>query len=285
MSNSIILKGKLIFKSKLKVITGLHIGGAQSGLEIGGIDSIVVRDPLTNYPYVPGSSIKGKMRSLLERKLGLPLNRTMRTARNEVRIHECKNKENYYTCKVCKLFGIAGESGLATPTRLYVRDVFLSKESAKALEKLETGYPFTEIKWEASIDRITSAAVPRQLERVPAGTVFEPLVMVVNIFEGGDFTFTEDVKLLISLFEAMELLEDDYLGGMGSRGYGQIKFEELKLILKTAAHYKDPQKEPPQKIIEEKEVSSIRKKENEIIEKIISFFEVTNESTSNRSYS
>jgi len=273
MANSIILKGKLILKSKIEAITGIHIGGAQAGLEIGGIDSIVVRDPLTGYPYIPGSSIKGKMRSLLERKLGLPLNREMRTARNIVRIHECEKEEDYKTCKVCRLFGIAGEKGLGTPTRLYVRDTFLSKESAERLEKIETGYPFTEIKWEAAIDRITSAAVPRQIERVPAGTVFEPMVMIVNVYEGENFNFAEDLDLLLSLFEAMELLEDDYLGGMGSRGYGQVKFRELELTLKTAKHYQNPEKEPPKKIIKEEELVSLRKKEGEVIEKIKTFLE------------
>ena len=262
------LRGKLIIEGRIRAVTGLHIGGAQTGLEIGGVDNIVVRDPITNRPYIPGSSLKGKMRSLMERKLGLPLNRYIRRGKPQVRIHECEEAETYRNCDVCRVFGVAGEREFATPTRLYVRDTLLSKESAEELEKLETEYPYTEIKWEAAIDRITSAAVPRQFERVPAGAVFGPLTMVFNFYEGEGFSVKDDVELLRRLFEAMELLEDDYLGGMGSRGYGQVKFEGLTLTLKTDGHYQNPHRTPEEKIIEDAEVSDLREKEQEIIEKI-----------------
>jgi len=262
------LKGKLIIEGEIKAVTGLHIGGAQTGLEIGGVDNIVVRNPISGQPYIPGSSLKGKMRSLMERRLGLPLNREIRKGKPQVRIHECEEAETYRDCDVCRVFGVAGEKEFATPTRLYVRDTCLSEKSAEDLRKLETEYPYTEIKWEAAIDRITSAAVPRQFERVPAGAIFGPLTMVFNFYEGEGFSVENDVKLLRRLFEAMELLEDDYLGGMGSRGYGQVKFQRLTLILKTGDHYMDPNGTPPVEIAKDTDVASLRMEEKEIIEKI-----------------
>ena len=230
-SMSITLTGKLIIEGTVRTITGLHIGGAATGLEIGGVDNIVVRNSLDNRPYIPGSSLKGKMRSLLERRLGRPLNRYISRGRVEVRIHECDDEHTYRTCDLCKVFGVAGDQPFATPTRLYVRDVPLNEEDAGRLEQMDTEFPYTEIKWEAAIDRVTSAAVPRQFERVPAGICFSPLQMVFNFYQG------DDLALLRRLFEALELLEDDYLGGMGTRGYGRIAFEELTLILRPAAYY------------------------------------------------
>ena len=261
----ITLLGKLFLKGEIKALTGLHIGGAQTGMEIGGVDNIVIRDPITNLPYVPGSSLKGKMRSLMERKLGLPLNRTIRTGRPQVRIHECEEEETYKGCVVCRLFGVAGERDFATPTRLYVRDVKLSQESREELEGLETELPYTEVKWEAAIDRVTSAAVPRQFERVPAGAVFSPVNMVFNFYslDGG----TDDFDLLRSLFQAMELLEDDYVGGMGSRGYGQVAFRNLSLSLKTQEHYLDPTV-PPVDLGEFSDLKELREKEEEIIKSV-----------------
>ena len=268
------LLGKLFIGGRLEAITGLHIGGAQTGMEIGGVDNIVVRDPITNLPYIPGSSLKGKMRSLMERKLGLPLNRTIRTGRPQVRIHECEEEETYKDCVVCRLFGVAGENDFATPTRLYVRDVKLSQESREELEGLETELPYTEVKWEAAIDRVTSAAVPRQFERVPAGAVFSPVNMVFNFYslDGG----TDDLELLKGLFQAMELLEDDYIGGMGSRGYGQVAFRNLSLSLKTQEHYLDPTVSPVD-LGEFSDLKELRGKEGEIIEKIREALKVSEE--------
>ena len=59
------LQGKYIIQGKIKVLTGLHIGGPTTGLNIGGVDNIVIKDA-KGKPYIPGSSLKGKMRSLLE---------------------------------------------------------------------------------------------------------------------------------------------------------------------------------------------------------------------------
>jgi CRISPR-associated protein Csm3 len=260
--DSITFEGKLIISGTICAKTGLHIGGASTGLEIGGIDNIVVRNPVNDHPYIPGSSLKGKMRSLMERRLGLTLNRYVRTGKPEVRIHECDNATQYATCDVCKVFGVAGEKEFATPTRLFVRDVALSGTDVKRLGELDTELPYTEVKWEAAIDRITSAAVPRQFERVPAGVAFEPMQLVFNFYEG------DDLRLLRRVFEAMELVQDDYLGGMGSRGYGEIAFEKLTLTLKTGDYYKDPQASPPKFIRKGISLSELREEEKAIVDEI-----------------
>lgn len=90
-----------------------------------------------------------------------------------------------------------------------------------------TDLPYTESKTEVTIDRITAKAMPRTIERVPAGVSFN-VNMVINIFDGED-----ESKLLKTLNDAMALLEDDYLGGNGSRGYGQVAFSEMKFTPKT----------------------------------------------------
>jgi CRISPR-associated protein Csm3 len=69
------LLGKLKINSVLLVETGLHIGGGGENLDIGGLDKPVVRDPLTLQPYLPGSSIKGKLRAIFERRFEKKLNR------------------------------------------------------------------------------------------------------------------------------------------------------------------------------------------------------------------
>lgn len=260
--DSIKLQGKLIISGLVRAKTGLHIGGASTGLEIGGIDNIVVRNPVDDHPYIPGSSLKGKMRSLMERRLGLSLNRYVRRGKPEVRIHECDDATQYAECDVCKVFGVAGEKEFATPTRLFVRDVALSDEDVKRLAELDTELPYTEVKWEAAIDRITSAAVPRQFERVPAGVAFKPMQLVFNFYEG------DDLKLLRRVFEAMELVQDDYLGGMGSRGYGEIAFEDLTLTLKTGDYYEDPQTSPAKTIREGISLKELRKEERAIMDEI-----------------
>lgn len=59
-------QGKFIISGILECVTGTRIGGTQEKFEIGGIDNPVIKDPLTDLPYIPGSSLKGKLRHLLE---------------------------------------------------------------------------------------------------------------------------------------------------------------------------------------------------------------------------
>jgi CRISPR-associated protein Csm3 len=237
--NTITLHGKLIITGEIEAVTGLHIGGAAAGLDIGGIDNPIIRHPITREPYIPGSSLRGKMRGWLDRYYGKDLNKYIRRETPEVRVHECESQQSYAACAVCQLFGITPgvhkDFANLMPTRLIVRDVHLrtgdERGSLGWLTKAKTDLPFTEVKWEAAIDRITAAAVPRQNERVPAGAVFAPFEMLVNLYGAGD------VNYLPVVFKAMELLEDDYLGGYGSRGAGKISFRNLTVTLRTHAYY------------------------------------------------
>ena len=194
---------KIIYTGKIVLKTGLHIGGTNAALNIGGPDKFVVRNPINNIPYIPGSSLKGKLRSLIEIKNG------------------CSEVSTDPNSESGKLFGVAGGNDNTRPSRLIVRDAELDTESKPGMFE-NTDLPFTESKTEVNIDRVTSKANPRTFERVPAGAEFK-LSMVLNIFEGEDEKELEGI-----LFKAIEMLHDDYLGGQGSRGYGQVEIIELK---------------------------------------------------------
>lgn len=222
------LYGRVFITGDIRTVTGLHIGGAAGALEVGGVDAPVIRDPLTNRPYVPGSSLRGKMRSLTEKKTGRVQN--FRIGRG-VHVHICEDPNDYNACPVCPIFGVPGDKPASNPTRLVVRDVFLSDASADKLQAAQTDLPFSEVKWEATIDRVTSAAVPRQIERVPAGAEFAGFEMVYSIYHA------DDIARLITVVEAMQLLEDDYLGGLGSRGGGKIAFQNLGIYARSSEDY------------------------------------------------
>ena len=229
------LKGKIVISGEIEAVTGLHIGGATGGLDIGGVDLPVLRHPGTQEPYIPGSSLRGKLRSLLDRHIPTQLNQSI----GQVKIHSCKASEEYAQCVVCKLFGLPGERDFAEPARLIVRDVHLSPDAAQALRDKKAGLPFTEVKTEVAIDRVTSAASPRQNERVPAGAVFAPCEMIFSIYSLNGNSYEADLPLLRQIANAMELLEDDYLGGQGSRGSGKIKFRNVTITLKSQRYYED----------------------------------------------
>ncbi|ELS02935.1 CRISPR type III-A/MTUBE-associated RAMP protein Csm3 [Xenococcus sp. PCC 7305] len=269
------LVGKLRIESTIVVETGLHIGGGGENLDIGGLDKPVIRDPLTKAPYLPGSSLKGKLRSILERLLKKSLNRP---GGSGVYIYASDDIEDGYTeingelsirfegaktCQISRLFGstgtncwikesVAREQGLTdnntktkekdgetyaqikgrnSPARLIVRDCHLQPESAEKLKKVDTGLYMTEWKFENSIDRITAAANPRQFERVPAGSKFK-FEMVYTVED--TVQAIEDLKHLAI---ALAILEDDALGGHGSRGYGKIRFENLQLFYRDLSQY------------------------------------------------
>ena len=233
-NTKIALQGRVFIRFELEAVTGLHIGGSDAGIEIGGVDKTVIRDPLTNRPYIPGSSVKGKMRSLLEKYGGLEQNQPI----GQGSIHSCQEDGAYQECDVCQVFGVPGERDFATPTRLVVRDVPLSAESAHQLEELaHTDLPYTEVKTEVSIDRVTSAANPRQMERVPAGSVFAVGEFVYTLYDGDRCDLGHDLARLDTLFEGMQLLEDDYLGGLGSRGSGKVCFLNIAVTVRAKGSY------------------------------------------------
>lgn len=213
------LQGKVVLKGFIECVTGLHIGASRDNLDIGGLDAPVLRDPVTREPYIPGSSLKGKLRSLLERRKGMSYDRVHRVGGQEIRRHECTRID----CPVCRLFGATSErnEGSNIPARLIVRDSALHEDSEKILREIDTGLQYTEWKFENSLDRITAAANPRQIERVPASARFT-FEMIYNVEAPNQEEIQED---LANLLETLSLLEDDFLGGHGSRGYGKIKFD------------------------------------------------------------
>jgi len=228
------LAGKVVVEGRIVCRTGMHIGALSAELEIGGIDLAVVRDPLTREPYVPGSSLKGKLRSLTERSKGMQYNRQ---SGKEVSRHECSDPN----CLVCRLFGAAGRRNERNqPARAIFRDARLTGESREMLKTIETGLQYTEVKFENGLDRITCAANPRQIERVPAGAEFA-FDLVYNV-EGQDGETEEDLRTLV---EAMRLLEDDYLGGHGSRGSGKVKIGGLRVTVRPVSYYRDSTGEVP----------------------------------------
>lgn len=225
------LYGRVIFTMNIQAKTGLHIGGSSTGLEIGGVDNPVIRDLLTGVPYIPGSSLRGKMRSQLEKALGLRQNNSIGS---QVKIHTCKTTADYEAnggCPVCHIFGVPGETDIQGSTRLVVRDVPMTPESVNKLIKAHTDLAFTELKTEVAIDRVTSAATPRNLERVPAGTVFGPAELVFSIYE------MADVDRLTRILEGLQLVQDDYLGGAGSRGSGKVEFTDIHVSARNGKHY------------------------------------------------
>lgn len=191
----------------MTLVTGLHIGGSTDSFDIGGADSGVIKNPLDNQPYVPGSSIKGKVRSLLSRKYG------------EI----VENKEIKLENDVLRnLFEPVIKEGEFSETRALFRDAKLTKNSVEQLQMYLGEGVFTEIKAENSINSLTSkAANPRFIERVPAGAQFEGQI-VLQIFEEDN-----EKEMCDFLKEGLQLLEINYLGASGSRGYGRIQLNTL----------------------------------------------------------
>lgn len=237
--------GKLLIEGEIECLTGLHIGGNRETSDIGGVDLLVIRDPVTREPYIPGSSLKGKLRSLLERyRHALEPEkyrfiRKMKVGDVEVHLHECGEK----TCVICRLFGVSRTKGIVEnnlPAALYVRDARLTKASRQKLSEMESGYYLTEVKFENALDRITCAANPRQIERVPRGAQFH-FQMVYNVWEKtASANMEEDVN---EIFTGLQLLEDDYLGGHGSRGYGQVRFVNLHVYWRSLEYYQGKEEE------------------------------------------
>lgn len=200
---------KIKITTTIELITGLHIGGSKESVEIGGIDLPVIKlATKDNQPYIPGSSIKGKMRCLLEQANGIVK-------------HGDSGKDDG---AIRNLFGFAGKED-AQPSRLIVRDAMLTSESKKLLEESDNlDMPFTENKFENTIDRVKgTAGSPRQIERVPAGAEFSTK-FVINVW--GDSK--EEQALLKTFKDGIAMITNDYIGGSGSRGYGQIVFKNWK---------------------------------------------------------
>ena len=192
-----------MIRCELKVLTGMHIGASGAFSAIGAVDSPVVRDPMTQKPILPGSSLKGKLRTLLAQKYNTNISQSYDDDAPEI----------------LRLFGSAKKTAVKR-SRLLFRDMVLDN-----MEELR-GYGLhsaTEVKFENNINRVTAIANPRQIERAIRGTKFA-LNIVYDM--QNETEAAADMKLLA---EAMQLLEFDYLGGHGSRGYGKVKISGIQL--------------------------------------------------------
>ncbi|MCC7235548.1 MAG: type III-A CRISPR-associated RAMP protein Csm3 [Bryobacterales bacterium] len=234
------LIGKLILEGELHCETGLHIGAGKGSLEIGGADNPVVKDSFGR-PYVPGSSLRGRLRALLEHADGAVTPEELvylsRRRGQEVRIHQSDRPGD----EICLLFGrnpgrmdrVSGEpvdGAQATPARLTVYDAPLDLDSITPQMRENLDDEITEVKSENAIDRLTSQVNPRTLERVPAGARFQVRLVV-------DILCEEDKVLVARLAEGLRLLEDDSLGGGGSRGSGRVRFANLRAVWRGRDYY------------------------------------------------
>jgi len=247
--------GSFIINYKLKALTGLRVGGSKEEFDIGGTDNPVMKVPVEipeyyefgdgtkkslpqGAPYIPGSSVKGKMRSLLEWVYG--------------RVEEMYQKSNgdiekagkpcdCGECVICIVFGtgdaktyekLAKENKEQPgPPRAKFFDLYPTYETLERVQESLGKGIFTEIKTENQINRITSRANPRRVERVPAGAEFEGRIVFDCYKEG-------DEGLLKVIFEGMRKLEDSFLGGYGSRGSGRIKFKDIEVVWRPSDFYR-----------------------------------------------
>ncbi|WP_456328621.1 type III-A CRISPR-associated RAMP protein Csm3 [Archaeoglobus sp.] len=245
------LEGLIKITCNLKVLTGLHIGGETGGVRIGATDKPVIKGA-DGKPYIPGSSLKGKIRSLLELAEGLEID-------EQLGRHECGAKEKrearekgtkevkVKACDLCTVFGRGGEYKLDEgPTRVIFRDCYINEDLSSDEAKKRN---YTEIKWENAINRITSRVDVglRDTERVLPGTVFNVEITYRVFDEDLNGKKLDEIKSLKDLPEplknrlglvikGMKLLEKDYLGGCGTRGYGKVKFENIGIRIFTLEH-------------------------------------------------
>lgn len=215
MNSYPIFKANIIIRGKIELLTGMHIGGSKDKMEIGGVDSPVIRNPQNRLPYIPGSSLKGKLRSLLEYSLGV--------------VSEDGGVSNDE--RLVRIFGSSADDtkGIG-PTRLIVRDAVPDKKTIEMWKKIDSELLYTEYKPENTINRITSAANPRFIERVVAGSYFD-FEMIYGVYQLDETFNVEEINEdLKNLLLSLRLLENSFIGGSGSRGYGKIKFHILKPV-------------------------------------------------------
>ena len=200
---------KIQINGILEVKTGMHIGASSAFSAIGAVDSPVIRDVYSNQPMIPGTSFKGKIRSLLAKSY------------NE-KVSDPDNDDE----RLLRLFGCARKNHVQAG-RLLVGDMFLINETELRSQGIQT---MTEIKFENSIKRTTAVANPRQIERTVRGAKFKlDIVYDIQSADNADEalrTASEDIETLAN---GLRLLQIDYLGGSGTRGYGRVAFSDIKL--------------------------------------------------------
>jgi len=273
----ICLRGEIILK------TGLHIGGSEEAVQIGEVTPII-KDPATGFPYIPGSSLKGKLRSIMEtfgkrerngKEERVPINKRVGTPRNPVYIHCCDDLEMALNCDVCRVFGMSGEKGVPEnlPASLLCRDANLDPAKQEIAS-------FMDIKTENVLDRVTAVSNPRRIERVIPGAKFD-LEMILQVFALGDdkqLSFPKHLERdLGNLFTCMAILETQGLGGLISRGYGKVKFHFNELSALRLEYFKRENEEKKNilKCINEREfgIDKARKHIPKIVEFMKTAFE------------
>lgn len=208
------LNGKIIIEGEIELLTGLHIGGSSTTSNIGGIDNAVIKlapknSEVEGIPFIPGSSLKGKLRSLL------------------AKVYDSDGLKND-SQTIIEIFG-----SKTNTARLIISDAMLDVERfIKTFNQEEMELKWTESKWENKIDKIKGTAMdPRQTERVPAGAVF-CFQMIYDVYD--DNSYESHLK---EITRSLRLLEDDYLGGSGTRGYGRVALKNIVIKLRTIADY------------------------------------------------
>lgn len=195
---------KIQITGTLEVVTGMHIGGSSAFAAIGAVDAPVIKDGITGLPLIPGSSLKGKMRTLLAKTYN----------------KDWKEKPDDDHERLTRLFGSAKKDDVK-PSRIIFSDMVLDNREELQNHGLQS---MTEVKFENNINRITAVATPRQIERVVRGSKFA-LDLIYEIFEvQKEEEIVEDFE---TIAQGLSLLQYDYLGGNGSRGYGKVKFYDL----------------------------------------------------------
>lgn len=218
------LTGITTIAATLELVTGLRIGAGDSEMHIGGVDNTVIRHPHTQSPYIPGSSLKGKMRSLLEWRSGA----VQENALGWKDYERASGTQQAEVKRVLQLFGISGDAKIGVeqmssigPTRISFWDCNLN--ASWEAQMREDNFALVEVKTENRINRISGVAEhPRQTERVPAGALFDFRLSVKRLTGDGD-------DLLNTVLQGMKLLELDSVGGSGSRGYGKVRFINLSI--------------------------------------------------------
>lgn len=204
INEKIIIRDKILIKAELELLTGMHIGTSDGIATIGAVDSIVIRDPMTNRTMIPGSSLKGKMRRLLLNEQG------------QKDVESCPKLE--------RLFGSSTGSENRKSARLQFTDSILTDESEKELSSKQLDLVYTEIKYENTINPITLEANPRQIERAVRGSKYD---VVLNYTLQNLDEVIEDFE---NIAKGFQLLQLDYIGGNGTRGYGRIRFNKIEVI-------------------------------------------------------
>lgn len=217
-----IINGLIICES------GLHIGNSNDDWDIGGSENPIIKDAISNLPYIPGSSLKGKLRVLLE------LNDV--ASSNSVVDSGGKPSKSIY-CVATQIFGISTYRSSNPekliwryPTRVIVRDAYPTEDTIELWNNSDEIWGGVELKYENSVDRINANSFPRNIERVPKGSKFN-FEIIFSVYEG------DNEKNFLELLRSMKLLEDNYLGGSGTRGFGKIKFEKLKITKRDLDYY------------------------------------------------